>query len=109
MKINLNVKLVDEIGNPLMHADGKPLTMKRALIISLNNIFEDEKDISGEAKFARGMLAMRIHKEEAPDFKIDECSEIKECVGKSFSPWVIAQIWPVLEGPEEQDHIKEVK
>jgi len=72
------------------------LTLGAAARHALCATFPDEKDLTGEQKFDRAMLAYRIKKKEDLDFDPDEISLIKKLIGKLYNQEVLLQAWPLL-------------
>lgn len=79
-------------------AKGVPcLTLGAALFHALLQSYSDEPSLSGEEKFKRGALAMKIMDKDAADFQPAEIAMLKTVVGKLYSPWVIVKVYGALE------------
>jgi hypothetical protein len=78
-------------------ATEKPMTLGSACIEALNGIFEDEKNLSGEAKFKRHQLCARIYKGGEVDVTAEEISLMKLLVGKGYPPIVVGAVYKLFE------------
>ncbi len=119
MKINFNIILKEFDGTPIpkeitfgkcqrcgfIEGVGQPLgimTLKGATLQALMTILEDDRNISGEDKVKRSMLANRIYSNpENIDLTVEEISDIKKLIGKVFGPIIVGQCWELLEGKKE--------
>lgn len=78
--------------------ENDPLTLKRAFVSALQNNYPDEQNLTGDEKFSRFTLALRIHKAKEPmDLKLNEVSKIKELTNKCFGTLVYARVHMMLE------------
>jgi hypothetical protein len=77
--------------------DGKPFLMSAAITNALLSAFPDEKDISGDEKVKRFLLATRLHGQDSIDLSADEVVLCKRLVAKAYNPLVVGQAWAVLE------------
>jgi hypothetical protein len=76
---------------------GKELTLGEVAIGALNTSFADERDITGEEKFKRGELALRIHKDQHLGLTAEETATVKKLVGKLYTPLVVYQADKLLD------------
>lgn len=106
MKIALNQKLKDFDGEVLITEKlvGKetkktPLTIAEVVINSLTANFGDEKDLTGDEKVKRFILAQKIHrkKDGTAEITIDEASMVKKLVGKAYGVLIVGQVFEILE------------
>lgn len=80
------------------------LTLGAAARHALCSNFNDERDLSGEDKFERGMLAHRI-RADGCDCSVEEIATIKKLIGKLYGPEVVVAAWPLLD-PSVKDKKK---
>jgi hypothetical protein len=106
--VDMTVALKDERGAALTDcaqytADGKtcermaPVTLGAAISHTLFAQFQDERDLSGDQRWARGELAMRIAHATTMQLTAEEVVTIKRCVGKAYPPLVVVQIYPAID------------
>jgi len=106
--IDMTQVLVDENGMPVkdQFMQGpddpqclkcKPLTLGAAIAHALFAALPSEKDISGEQKFARGNLALRIEHDPHAKLTASEITVVKDLVGKLYSAIIISRVYPVLD------------
>jgi len=97
MKIDFTKQLKDLDGKTIVEKDGA-ITLKSICINSLMANYQDEKNLSGEEKFKRYELAMKISENgKDVDLKAEDISLIKQLVGKAFTPLVVGQTYKMLE------------
>ena len=72
------------------------LTLGAASRHALCSTFNDEKELSGEDKFERGMLASRIKRNDGA-LSAEEITLVKRLLGKLYGPEVIISAWPLLD------------
>lgn len=75
----------------------EPLTLGRAISIALLASFPDDQSLTGDLKWARGELGMRIRGSNAVALDSEEISAVKKYVGKFYGPAVIAQVFPLID------------
>ena len=102
MQIRLDKVLSDNDGNPLADpwasAEPKPpLTVGRLLIAALIAPHEGETNLSGDAKFARGVLAMSLRDQDSVDITVEELAVVIRLVKAFGTPLLLAQIIPILD------------
>jgi len=75
------------------------MTMSKAIIYALTANFEDEKELTGEEKVKRFMIAQKIYRkrEGTIDSTAEEVALIKKLVGKAWGTIVVGKIWELLE------------
>ncbi|KAF0102246.1 MAG: hypothetical protein FD144_2681 [Rhodospirillaceae bacterium] len=76
--------------------NGKDITLGSVCETALLAAFVDERDLSGEEKTRRALIAMRVHAGEA-DLTVDEISLTKRLVGKLYPPLVVLRAWEILD------------
>lgn len=110
MKIKVNAILKNIYGEPLKSQRKRPrpkksdepeeledLTLKDVIVNALLGEFEGEK-LSGEEKLKRYKLAISIQEAKVEaQLSTTEIAEIKDLIGKSWSPLVSGQAWELIE------------
>lgn len=106
--IDMSVQLKGEDGTPAKECvkltdDGKscqdqgPVTLGHTVAHALNGLYGDEQNLSGDERFSRGMLAYRIRDEKHAVLSVEDLALIKKCVGKAYPPFLVAQIFPLVD------------
>lgn len=88
--------LCPQCGQPL--GERKPFTLRLACTRALSAVYRDEQNVSGDEKFERGVLAMKIYNEDTVELKAEEIAMVKKLVAKMYGPIVILQVHNLLEG-----------
>jgi hypothetical protein len=79
---------------------GKPMTLGIAAVNALQSVFEDERNLGGDEKMKRFLLAMKIHGASLPlDVTTDEAALIKKLVAKLPSILVYGRVANMLDNP----------
>jgi len=88
-------------GNPII-GSGKPLTLLDVVTSALGQIYEDEKNLTGKEKAARGFLAMQIYGSDGNVLlKVEDFALIKKMIAKRYSSTIIiAQAFSMLDPAE---------
>ena len=103
MKIDFSRKLKTLDGKPIKIPKGKDLTLKDAVTNALLQAHEDEKNLPGKEKAMRYHLSMRIYGAKEPILlKSEECTLIKDLVGKAYLPLLVGQIWEIIDPAEKE-------
>jgi len=98
MIIDLTQELRDFDGRPMSDSEnGKPTTLGTICSRALLAIFPDEQNLSGEQKFQRYKLAMKLAENDRPDLKAEEIADLKKLIGKAFSAMVVGRCWEMLD------------
>lgn len=100
MKINTEKILKTMDGKNLKKEDDQDVLIKDVILNSLLAHFPDEQGLTGEEKVKRYALALKVHKNAAPDLSIEDLSMVKKLVGKMYPALIVGQMWEVLEGKE---------
>lgn len=97
MKYNFKqiIKKID--GQPFV-LNQTPLTFKKACQNALFASYNDEQDLSGEDKYTRYKVSIKLEAD-VPDLTIEEISLIKKVVGKGYSPEILGPIYIFLDNP----------
>ncbi len=97
MRIDFHQEIKTIDGKPIPGANGGEKTfLKEIAVNSLLATFDDERNLSGEEKAKRWVLAVKIQGE-AGDFTLEEAEQIKRLIGKGYPPLVVGQAWRMLE------------
>ena len=97
MKINSTQILLTYSGQPMKDRDGKDATLRWACCEALTATFQDEKNLSGEDKIKRYVLAGRIFENDNPDLTVKEVALVIELVAKAFSTPIAAPALMILD------------
>ena len=100
MKINLKEILKDgRDANMVDPTSGETLTLETISYIALSSMTQQEVNLGRDERLKRGRLAQRIVSAENGeiDLKSEEITLIKQCIGNSFGPWVVAQTEDMLD------------
>lgn len=106
--IDMTVLIVDEQGHTMKYqgeasADDpdckkcSQLTLGKAISFALNTSFQDERNMPGDQRWARSILADRIRSEKAANLTAKEVSTIETVVEKLYSGQIIKQIVPRID------------
>ena len=77
--------------------DERVLTLRKVTSRALLNV-EGAKSLNGEAKMKRGQLALRIFDSEEPmALGVDDLKTIKDAVGKTYGPLIVARVWALVD------------
>ena len=94
-------KIKDEIAMQANGGTPVSLTLGRACAHALCATFEDERNLSGEEKFQRGMLAVEVRDNAAAELKAEKVTQLKKVLAKLYGPIVIYRAYPLLD-PQEK-------
>jgi len=86
--------ILDCVGN---NCTGPPLTLGGVALRALTAQFEDERNLSGEEKFARGELALRVHKGGRIDVSAEDIATIKKLIAKGYGPLIVIRAWSMID------------
>ena len=107
--IDMTMVLQDEAGKPAKDtlvseakgdrdcANCPNLTLGAAVAHSLFATYPDERELSGEDKWARARLAQRVKEDKAAALTANEVTLIKRLLAKAYGPIVLLQAYPVLD------------
>lgn len=116
MKIDVTQNLLGLDGKPLhIVFQGCPMcgrlleeegfrTLRNACTDSLSVDYQDEQrsgGLSGDEKFKRHCLAVKVHDNDKPDFTVEELVLLKEMVGKRFPPEIMGPAWLLLDPKDD--------
>ena len=90
---------IKKITGEVIKNENKELTLRDVCASGLLADLEEEKNLSGDEKLNRYILADRIYKSTEPiELKAEEIAKIKTLVGKSHITLVVGQVYQLLEG-----------
>ena len=99
MKVNVTKVIKDFNGNAIK--DGEADVIARPLLVNaLTLLGQDDKELSGDDRFKRYKLAIKITDNDEVDLTSEEVSHIKGIVGKMFQPLIVGRLFDILEGNE---------
>ena len=116
MNVNFETSIKSLYGKPVEGQDGEPIRLGSLCVNALMGVYEDEKDLSGEEKVRRSLLAESLIKGVRGDTvtykKVNIDSEdvvlLKKLANKMFpSPTLYTPIVRLLEGKTERKLTKE--
>jgi len=84
---------------------GKPFTLKavatNVLLMTETDGTGRPKELKGEEKVERYVLAMKIYNSDGlVDLKVEEISLLKKLIGRAYGPLTVGQAWEVLDPHE---------
>lgn len=88
-----------DVDTTLKHIDGNdlPLTLKKACIEALMAQTQDDR-ASGEVKFKRYELAVKVNSGATVDISPEEAAMLKDLIGKVYGPGVVGPAYKLLNG-----------
>lgn len=101
--IDFSQPIIDQDGKVLQapaDANGKSpgvFTLGVAAAQALFGVYQDETTISGQKKFERGVLAMKVKDGGHVTLSPEDLATIKELIGKAYTPLVVTRAWPLLD------------
>jgi hypothetical protein len=96
-------EIPENAGNP----DGKKMTLKGVCAAALLSPQENDKNITGQEKAKRYLLAQEIHNsDESIDLESEDISLLKKLIGNMYTPLIVGQAYAMLEGKSEKDKKK---
>lgn len=72
-------------------------TVRRVCCDALVAAFDDERNLAGEEKVKRFLLAQKLMAAEEVDLTSEDVSLLKKLVAKGFGPLVVGQAWQLLD------------
>lgn len=112
MKINVTQQLTELDGTPMVTgkvicqmcgqvvSEPEPMTVQLAATRALSASFRDEQSLTGDKKWPRFHLALKLTDEDEPDLKAESIVLIKQLVGKMYGPVIVGRMWAILD-PQE--------
>jgi hypothetical protein len=102
MKVNFGKELKTLDGKSISFADRKVTKLKDICLDALLATFEDERNLAGEEKARRYVLATQIYSNSDTDLTIEDVALIKRLIGKGFAPIIVGQAFEILENREKE-------
>ena len=108
MKYDLSSKVCGLNKIPIKE-DNKELSVKDYCIRGLLYVDEEDAKIGGVEKYTRYKLARRLedNQNKVIGLNAEEVTKIKGLVGRFFSPYIVGQVYDVLEGETKEDNEEE--
>jgi len=112
MKINVTQQITGLDGTPMVTGkqicqmcgqvvgESEPMTVRLAATRSLTASFRDEQGLTGDEKWPRFHLALKITDENEPSLTVEDIALVKKLVGKMYGPVVVGRVWAILDPPE---------
>lgn len=106
MKIAVNLEIKGLDGEPMQFVENEgkatekkvTLTFKKVSTDSLMAMFQDEKDLTGEDKIKRAMLAQKIYSAtDIVELSLDEAQQVKKVVNKLYGTMPYFRVHEILE------------
>lgn len=109
MKIDITQQLTELDSTPMITGkqicqvcgsvigESEPMTVRLAATRALTAQYRDEQSLTGDEKWPRFHLALKITDEDEPDLKAEEIVLIKKLVGKMYGPVVVGRVWAILD------------
>lgn len=98
MKINFQAPVLQPDGKPFPLEGDKPMLLRDVCVVALNNPQDSDRGGDPKAAFERGVLAIMLYNAGELDVPAEKIALLKERIGRSHSPLVVAQCWAMLEG-----------
>jgi len=108
-EIDFSELITDQDGVQIMDCagvgcSGPPLTLGIVSLRALTAQFDDDKNLSGEDKFKRGELALRVYKGGVIDLTAEDIATIKKLVAKGYGPLIVVKAWMMLDPQSAKGH-----
>lgn len=94
---NFDQTIKDLEGNPVKDDKENVITLKSIAIGALMASYQDEQNLSGEEKFKRYNLALKINAGGPVEISAEDLSDLKKLIGKGFSVLAVGQAYGLLE------------
>jgi hypothetical protein len=102
--IDPNALLMDLTGKALALADGRPLTLRQAIIEALLQPYPDEDMLSGEEKLRRYKLANLVARStELVHLTAEQLALIKILIAKYGTPLLVGCVYEMIDPEPAQD------
>ena len=99
MQINFSQELKSIEGDDIPFRNRPKTLLKDLAIDTLQAMFDDERNLAGEEKAKRWVLATRIYANpEGVDLELEEIVLVKKLIGKAYGPCFVGQAFDMLEG-----------
>lgn len=98
MKINFNTIITGLDGEPLENPEGDMLRLSHFVTTAL---VQDEKDMSAENKFKRGMLAQELYEADEVNVSTSDIEMIKKAIVPIYGPMIVAKTYSLLDPKED--------
>lgn len=98
MIIKIDKKILGINDEEVPNGNGDFITLRQLAKVALASSYVDESDLSGEDKFKRYLLFVKIKDSNEVDLSTEEIVLIKSLIAKANSPLFTGQAWLMLEG-----------
>lgn len=102
MKIFVINTLKNYDGKEILDSEGKPLSIRNAVIIALNSYLSGEVP-TAEQKNKAFHISMKLYASEEVDLTLDDRAFIKERAGIILGVIVYGRVCEILEGEDHQE------
>lgn len=99
---NFDQTMKDLEGKPIKDENEKEITLKSIAVGALMASYPDEQNLSGEEKFKRYNLAVKINKGGEIEVSAEDISDLKKLIGKGFSVLAVGSAYKLLEANSKE-------
>jgi hypothetical protein len=96
MRINFAQELKTLSGETINRGEAT-LKLSHVCCDALFAQFEDEKNLSGDEKAKRFVIATKVHDATLIDLEIEEIALLKKLVGKAFAALIVGQVYQMFD------------
>ena len=102
MKIDMTQQLINFKGEtiPTSDKDATPLTLGDVAITALMSVHQGEQP-DGKKSFWRYQIASKVSDSKDCKLEAEEVTEIKERIGKHYTPVVVGPAYELIEGKDK--------
>ncbi len=101
MKVDFNQKILNLEGKPMRNKMNKEITLE--YICAQVLCMFAEKDVTGQERFKRFILAEKIIKHDGDlDLPVEDVALLKELIGKTYIPLIVGRAFRILEENNEK-------
>jgi hypothetical protein len=97
VKVDVTAPILDINNIPLTAGDGQHVTLRSIIEAVLINPLEGDNKLEGPAKLQLWDLALKVHREDEPDFQAEEIALIKRRIGIGTSTTVVGRAFALLD------------
>lgn len=88
---------ITDANDKVIVIDKEEMTLGRAVAQALFAVHPDDAKVSGEEKFSRGMLALKVRSGGEVAVTAEEITLMKKVVAQSYGSLMVAKVWPLLD------------
>ena len=106
--LDFTQEITDLDGKPVPSGNVKEpnLTLGAVAVNALENMLEEDRQQSGEAKFKNDELARKVYKSKAAVLTVEEIALIKARIGKTYGALVVGAAWRLLDPSVKKENTK---